>query len=246
MLTRFWNRIGHRLGINRRPQRRRSLVRGSSLEHLEPRALLAAQVSGMVTPPAATQTQAAAARPQQVTRLDGYLTGPGQLELRWNGGAGAEEFVIRQGRLEIGRVSDDAHSFVVQGLATGQTHRFTVEARNDFGSRTTAREIWVPGQALPTLDDLSVTVSNQGIYTLHLANPRTQDVLNVSYETQSGRYLLVFEPGQTSVRLNGVARGSDVLQFQVSADRARYGVDYSVRSAGEYQLTLPPLRRDLL
>ncbi len=244
MLTRLWNRFGVR--INGRPQRRRSLIRGSGLEHLEPRALLSAQVSGMAAAPSSTPMAMVAARPQQVTRFDAYLTGPGQLELHWIGGAGAEEFVIKQGRTELGRVSGDAHHFVVEGLTTGQTHRFTIEARNDFGSRTTVREVWVPSQALPTLNDFSVTVSSQGIYTLNLTNPRSQDVLNVSYETRFGRYLVVLEPGQISARLNGLARGSEVLQFQVSADRARYGADYTVRSAGEYQLSLPPLRRDLL
>lgn len=246
MLTRLWKRLGYRIGINRRPQRRRSLLRGGGLEHLEPRALLAAQFSGLVAPPTATPTAAATTRPQQVTRLEASSVAPRQLELRWDGGAGADEFVIKQGRTVIGRVSGDVRSFVVEGLATGRTHRFTVEARNDLGSRTSVRDVWVSSQALPTLEDFSITMSSKGIYTLHLANSRIADVLKVNYETESGRYSVVFTAGQTSCRLNGVTRGSELLEFQVRADRSQYGADYSMRSDGEYQMAMPPWRRDRL
>lgn len=240
MLTRLWNRFG--LRMNGRPQRRRSLSCASRLEHLEPRAVLSAQISGMVAP--VTETPTVVARPQQIARLEASSVAPGQLELRWDGGAWADEFVIKQGRTEIGRVSGSVRSFVVEGLATGQTHRFTVEARNDLGSRTIARNIWIPSQVLPTSEDFSITVSGKGIYTLHLANPRTDDVLKVNYETESGRYLVVFAAGQTSCRLNGVTRGSEMLEFQVRVDRSQYGADYSVRSDADYQFSLPPWRRD--
>lgn len=249
MLTRLWTRFGHRLGINSRPHRRRSLIRGCRLEHLEPRALLSAQVASLVAPPdnasMADAPAAMTARPQQVTRLEAFTSDAGQLELRWKGGAGGNEFVIYAGRAEIGRVSGDTHSFAVEDFAAGRSQQFRVEARNELGSRTITREIWVPRQELPMLEDFSITVSSKGIYTLHLTNARTNDVLRVSYTGTSGRRTIFFEAGQTSCRLNGVSRAGGLLELDASAIRSRYGSGAGVQSDVEFQMDVPRWRREL-
>lgn len=190
MLTRLWNRFCVR--INGRPQRRRSLIRTGRLEHLEPRALLAAQFS--LAAPMATQAPGnAETSPPKATRppgafhgLQAVQLGAGRVELRWSGAAGANEIVIKQGRTEIARLDGDETSYQVDGLSSGQPYRFSLTATNARGSRTDPLPVWMPTTSVPSLDDFSIQSSRNGDFTLRLNMPwfESQQRLVVRYRIE--------------------------------------------------------------
>lgn len=178
MLTRLWNRFGVR--INGRPQRRRSLSRAGRLEHLEPRALLAAQVSAAAPMAAQASSNVNDATPK-ATRPPGAFherhvvqLGSGRVELRWSGAAGANEIVIKQGRTEIARLDGDETSYQIEGLTSGQRYRFSLVATNARGSRTDPLTVWMPSTSVPTLEEFSIQSNRDGELTLRLNRPWTE------------------------------------------------------------------------